>query len=215
MLNLRQFILFENNNFLILNKPSGIVVHSGSALFTGYSLIKRKSLINFLYESRIEKENNFFLAHRLDCETSGCILFVKSVNVLNMLYSIKNIYYCIVFGLFKKSVIINMPVRNKNLYFFLTKTIVIPIKYIRNKYTLLKVVPLTGRKHQIRTHLASLNYPIIGDDKYGDFNLNQYFYNIGLCRLFLHKSYLSFNIDEKLCLFYAPYDKMFQILISL
>lgn len=215
MLSLRQFILFENNDFLILNKPSGIAVHSGSSLFTGYSLTRQKSLVDFLHSNKTEKKNKVFLAHRLDCETSGCILFVKSSSVFTVLHSIKNIYYCIVFGLFKKSVIINIPVKNKSLYFFLTKTIIIPVKYIRNKYTLLKIIPLTGRKHQIRTHLASLNYSIIGDDKYGNYNLNRYFYKIGLCRLFLHKSYLSFNIRNELYLFNAPYDKMFQILISL
>ena len=165
MLSLKQFILYENNDFLILNKPSGISAHSGGDLFSGHNIQQKKSLLDLLSFEKIGTTvRKFKLFHRLDCETSGCILIIKTISFFNSIFCLQNVYHCIVYGLFKEAIVINIPIKKIDLCFFSTRTIIIPMRYIRNKYTILKVIPLSGRKHQILLHLSSINYPIFGDD---------------------------------------------------
>ncbi len=208
-MNLKKFILYENSKFLILNKPAGLLVHSGKT-YGNYLCNDNHDLLKLLLFNR----GTFKLYHRLDKDTSGCILVIKADMCFDLIKNVRNVYHCVVFGLFKSSIIINVPIKVGTFCFFFSKTLIIPLKYLKNKYTVLKIIPLTGRKHQIRVHLSSLKYPIIGDDKYGNFQINRYFYELGLYRLFLHKSCLSFEISGKLYMINAPYDNMFQFLLS-
>lgn len=178
-------ILFEDENLIVVDKPSGMAVHGGSGVSFG--------VIELL---RYQRPQSKFLelAHRLDKETSGILLIAKKKQYLNFLHEIfknkfdnlvEKIYLVIVKGEFVNELQkINLP-----LYKFIDKngerrvkvdfengkpaqTIVKLLARWQN-FSLLQAQIITGRTHQIRVHLSHLGFPILGDEKYGDFALNK------------------------------------------
>ena len=210
-------IIYEDQNLFILNKPSGIAVHGGSGINLG--------LIEML---RILKPEAKYLelVHRLDRDTSGCILIAKKRSMLRSLHemlregNITKIYHAFVMGNCPKRFEIKSPLKKNTLKSgerivkvdenmgqkSLTK-----FKLIKefDNCSLLEARPITGRTHQIRVHSASSNFPIVGDTKYGDKNFNDWAKSNGLKRLFLHAVRLKFKCPktDKLIDIKADYDQ--------
>ena len=194
-------IVFEDELFLVLNKPSGIAVHPGTQIRYGIIEIVRafKPDASFLE-----------LAHRLDRDTSGCLVIAKQKSALDEIHSlfrnneVEKEYILLVKGQWKyDSKTINSPVGNKR--FKKDKSVqhqdrhastsFSPIQIFK-EFSLLSATIHTGRTHQIRIHAAELNHPIIGDKKYGDFSMNRSCSRRGLKRLFLHATKLKFEFKS-------------------
>ncbi len=189
---LKKSIIYEDNYLLIINKPSGISVHSGENI--KYNVIDIFKYIFF-------KNKYIELVHRLDKYTSGILMLAKNKNILNYLHNdfIKNKinkkYLALVWGIWPNNIkkidnYVFLNIKKKKEKKCITYFSV--IKYINN-FTLLKIFPITGRKHQIRLHTSMYGYPIIFDNIYGNFKLNNYLNKIfSYNKLFLHSYYVKF-----------------------
>jgi len=191
-------IIYEDELIIAINKPAGVSVHPGKN-------VNKPSIIEGLMH--YGKENGFepFLVHRLDKETSGVLIVAKDRNVARELSEIissrnvEKIYNALVFGKVQK-VTINTPIDGHD-----AVSHIIPIEYFRVKLngisvelSFLEVEIETGRKHQIRKHLSSIDCPIVGDKDYGNFRLNREFSkNFGLKRHFLHCKQMKFVFNGR------------------
>ena len=165
-------IIYENKEFFVINKPSGIATQGGTGITKSID-----SLVNF---ARPEFNGNLRLTHRIDKETSGILVIAKnydSANKITELFKsrkITKVYRALVYGNFAKNNkvgIIDTPITDKNGD---VKSAVTEYKVIDEAYNLMSLVelsPKTGRTHQLRIHLASIGNSIVGDFKYGDKNL--------------------------------------------
>lgn len=199
-------ILFEDNDLLIIDKPAGVAVHGGSGVSYG--------VIEQLRAARPQAKF-LELVHRLDRETSGILLLAKKRTALVNLHEQIRLgqtdkrYLALVYGDWKnKRQHIKLP-----LYKYTaadgerrvrvqadgvaSHTIFTRLKSY-GAFTLLEAELITGRTHQIRVHLASAGFPIAGDDKYGNFELNRELAKsqgkgISLKRMFLHAHQISFT----------------------
>ncbi|MCR3755118.1 MAG: 23S rRNA pseudouridine(955/2504/2580) synthase [Candidatus Westeberhardia cardiocondylae] len=218
-INIKKFILYEDDLLIILNKPSGIAVHGGSGLIYGIIEILRLSYIKY---------SNLELVHRLDKETSGVLLISKKNYMLRELHSllkdkkIKKNYFALVSGYWPSSIKeVTVPLLK---VFSKSKKHVVKIDTKYGKYskttfkiierfmkfaTLIKVVPITGRTHQIRVHTKYVGHPIICDNRYGNKDCNNIVKNFGFNRLFLHAYSLSFKYpnSNKILSIKAPLDE--------
>ena len=196
-------IIFEDEWLLVVNKPSGLAVHGGSGIDFGLIELMR----------HLNPEHRFLeLVHRIDKNTSGIIVIAKKRSALRLMQElfrnkkIKKNYLVAVKGnwdLQKKEVILRLEkkqtpeghhvnVVEDTLKGKLSKSIFYLVKKTPHK-SLLSVQIITGRTHQIRVQLAFLGFPVLGDDKYGDFALNKKLHSSGLKRMFLHAHKLSFT----------------------
>ncbi len=171
---LTEAILYEDKHLLVIDKPPGMAVHGGSGISLG--------LIEALRGIR-ENEPFLELVHRLDRDTSGCVMIAKSRSMLTHLHDclkngkIEKHYFALVQGKWKGGKQVSAP-----LHKYLLKSGERMVKVAQEgkpslthfdiiegfkKATLLKATPLTGRTHQIRVHCAFMGHPIIGDEKYG------------------------------------------------
>jgi 23S rRNA pseudouridine955/2504/2580 synthase len=201
---LEKAIIFEDKHFLALNKPSGIAVHGGSGIRLGVieALRLLRPQLKFLE-----------LVHRLDRDTSGCLLLAKKSSVLKEVHEllrlgeIKKTYIALVAGHWPKSLFkVNAPLYKNQLQS--GERIVrvqtegkisvtdFSIRHYYAEFTLIKAMPLTGRTHQIRVHTQFAKHPIIGDEKYGDKDANRKMRELGCKRLFLHASQLEFTLPS-------------------
>ena len=197
---LQQGILFEDEGFIVINKPAGFAVHGGSGVSSG--IIEGLRLIR--PEARFLE-----LVHRLDKDTSGCLLIAKKRSALRKLQEffrnseIQKTYQALLSGQWgRKKLIVTAPLL-KNVSKGGERIVVISpsgkaaetlftrLKLFRNA-TLVEASPKTGRTHQIRVHAASLGHPIVGDDRYGVDEVNKTFKNKGYKRMFLHAETLKF-----------------------
>jgi 23S rRNA pseudouridine955/2504/2580 synthase len=195
-------IIFEDEWLLVVNKPSGLAVHGGSGI--DFGLIE--------HMRHLKSEYKFLeLVHRIDKNTSGIIVIAKKRSALRSMQElfrnkkIKKNYLVAVKGNWdskKKEVslrlekkqtteghhvnVVEDPLKGK-----LSKSIFYLVKQMQHK-SLLSAQIITGRTHQIRVQLAFLGFPVLGDDKYGDFALNKKLHSSGLKRMFLHAYKLSF-----------------------
>ena len=187
-------IIYEDNNIIIFNKPASFAVHSGTNI--GYGLI------DLIRIARKECER-IDLLHRLDKDTSGCIIFTKNLNTLRGLQKkiinneIEKKYICLVDGIWdknQKKIEMNLLRKGKE------KKSISKIKILKHyKYTtLLEVEILTGRYHQIRKQCSSLNHSIICDNKYGNKEINKIYKEKGLNRIFLHACSIKFNYKREI-----------------
>ena len=197
---LEQGILYEDDGFMIINKPAGFAVHGGSGVSSG--IIEGLRLIR--PEARFLE-----LVHRLDKDTSGCLLIAKKRSALRLLQAlfrnnqIQKTYQALLAGQWaRKKLIVNAPLL-KNVSKGGERIVVISQagKAAETLFTrlqtfpdatLVEAAPKTGRTHQIRVHAASLGHPLIGDDRYGIDEINKAFKTKGCKRMFLHAETLQF-----------------------
>ena len=201
--------LFENSDILVLNKPPGIAVHGGSELKFGIIEAIRK----------IYPDQFIELAHRLDRETSGCLVLAKNRNALNRIHQalrndnhyddtarVEKTYLALLAGLWQDGErTVDLPLRkirrggehmvevsddgHKAISHFKL------VQHYRNA-SLMQVQIDTGRTHQIRVHAAATGHAVAGDSKYGDATFNRELKKLGLRRLFLHASHIVLPFGE-------------------
>lgn len=201
----RQFladsILLETDEFLVLDKPTGLAVHGGSGVNLG--VIEALRALS-------PRNASFELVHRLDRDTSGCLLIAKKRSALRQLQeqmragSVEKQYLALVRGQWAKTLRrVDAPLRKEVLASgermvrldASGKRAVTHFRVIEQyaKATLMEAVLETGRTHQIRVHCQSSGHPIAGDPKYGDREFDQAMRALGLRRLFLHAAQITFN----------------------
>ena len=198
---LQRNVLFEDDSLLIVNKPSGFAVHGGSGLDSGIIEGFRK----------LNPEQRFLeLVHRLDRDTSGCLMIAKKRSALRSLHeqfrddTVTKTYLALLSGQWaRKKLVVNQPLL-KNVSKGGERMVMISkagkesetLFRRLNLYkdaTLVEASPKTGRTHQIRVHAAYLSHPIVGDDRYGFDDINKSFKNRGYKRMFLHAQTLQFK----------------------
>jgi len=192
--------IFEDEWLLAIDKPAGLAVHGGSGISRGVVELLRH------FEQRPFLE----LVHRLDKETSGVLLLAKKRIALTRMHAllrsggVEKRYLVLVRGRWRNAkqrvrlplhkfvtaagerrVSVQEGGQSSDSLFTLVQRL--------HSFSLLQAELRTGRTHQIRVHLAHLGYPIAGDDKYGDFELNRALARSGLRRMFLHASRLEFE----------------------
>ncbi len=197
-------VLFEDKRLLVINKPSGLAVHGGSGISHG--------VIELLRAARPELRD-LSLVHRLDRETSGCLVLAKRRSALRELHAkfrdgtVEKNYFALVVGDWQlgdqwadapllvehrkngeRHVVVSGAGKPAQTRMRLSRTF--------GKYSLLQCQPLTGRTHQIRVHALHLGHPVAGDERYGDPEANAVARKLGLKRLFLHAQSISFPDDS-------------------
>ena len=191
---MKEKLIYEDKHILVFNKPSSFSVHSGTN--TGYGLI------DVIREFRKDFKR-LDLLHRLDKETSGCVIITKSYESLKIFQKkIKNKeinkkYLCLVKGRWNAKIKKSTHRLTRDSKTVDAETHFKVIKYYKNS-TLLEAELITGRYHQIRKHCEILNHPIIGDKKYGDRALNKLYKERGLSRIFLHASRIKFYLNKEI-----------------
>lgn len=196
---MNQAILYEDNDIIIINKPSGIAAHGGSGINFG--------VIELLRDLR-PRLKYLELVHRLDRDTTGCMVLGKKPSVLKDLHrqlaegKVEKTYLALVAGQWQGAErkvnaallknVLNSGERRVILHAEgkSAETIFRPLKIFSNA-SLVEVKPLTGRTHQIRVHAAHLDHPILGDDKYGARELTK---SIPVKHLMLHAGSLRFKL---------------------
>ena len=186
-------IVYEDKHILIVNKPSNLL-----------TIATLKESENTLYHQILlylkKKNQKVFIVHRLDKDTSGLIIFAKSLTTKNILQNnwlnVSRKYMAIVNGNFleKEKTLKSYLKETKTNYVYTTndkkqgKLVILRYKVIweNSKYSLLDIDIKTGRKNQIRVQLNSINHPIVGDKKYSQ-NKEK------VKKLYLHAYYLKFN----------------------
>ena len=201
------YVIEDNENFIVINKPTGIPVQSGTKSF--------KNIIDILKNSNYFENSKPFIVHRLDKETSGVLIIAKNrkfAQLFTSLFRIRKIhktYLAIVYGKVDKSIKV---MRDNLIYYENNKKIfqkaLSHLKIIKSNegYSYLELNPITGRKHQLRKQLLKIGYPIIGDDKY--------FLNdrkrIKIKNLMLHAYKIKFMINNIQYNFKAKYNNLFE-----
>lgn len=201
---LSERILYEDNNLLIINKPSGIPVHGGSGV---------KLAIVEALRSMYPKSPHLELAHRLDADTSGCLILSKKRGVLKELHElfregkVRKIYWALTKGHWKESEYrVDVPLHKNHLSSGerivrvdkegkSSLTLFRPLKTF-TEASLVEATLETGRTHQIRVHAQYRGHPIAGDEKYGDREFNKVMRQKGLKRLFLHAHRIDFVLPS-------------------
>lgn len=194
-------ILYEDNYYLIINKPHGVACHGGSGVSFGV-----------IEQLRQTQQYKFLeLAHRLDKETSGILILAKKRQALVLLQELmkNNLmlkeYYALTLGKWRdEKRNVKAPIykyTNKDgerrvkidqVNGQFAHTIFTTVRKFTD-YTLVNANLQTGRTHQIRIHCQFLGFPIAGDDKYGDFEFNKLLAKQGLKRMFLHAHHIQFT----------------------
>jgi 23S rRNA pseudouridine955/2504/2580 synthase len=194
-------VLSEDEHLVALNKPAGMAVHGGSGVSRGV-----------IEQLRLERPQARFLelVHRLDRDTSGVLLIAKRRSALTALHAqlregaVEKRYLALVKGAWRRP--------RQTVSLALTRYVTdegerrvsvdeegmhaqttFGLEQAFGAYSLLRAELHTGRTHQIRVHLAHLGYPIVGDEKYGDFALNKALAKAGLRRMFLHAAEVVFE----------------------
>lgn len=201
---LESAILFENNDVIVVNKPSGLAVHGGSGL--DYGLIEAMRILRPQCK-RLE------LAHRLDRETSGCIVMAKKASVLRLIHqqlreqTVEKTYLALVAGRWpKRKVQVHAPLDKQHLP---NGECIVKVgvhgkdsltRFAVEEYfaeaTLIAAMPVSGRTHQIRVHALHAGFPLCGDEKYGFDGQKEWAKSLGLKRLFLHASELVLMLPD-------------------
>jgi tRNA pseudouridine65 synthase len=222
-------ILYQDEYLVAVDKPAGLFVHR--------SYMDRHEKYFALQLVRDQVGQYVYPVHRLDRPTSGVLLFALTEEVARKMgqafadKTIQKTYYALSRGHLEDEGLIDHPLKEKldklgdkkvsrdkppqaaQTYFqsIRTATLAIPLgKFDSVRYSLIKLAPKTGRRHQIRRHLAHLRHPIIGDINYGDNKQNPFFIqHFGFKRLMLIAKELSFihPMTDKPIKIEAPFDQ--------
>lgn len=210
-------ILYEDEQMIVLSKPAGIAVHGGSGLSLGVIEAMRNIRQDLTYLE---------LVHRLDKETSGCLMLAKkrsSLRVLQALLEAKcmhKVYWALLVNPWQGPTSQWVEVALRKSVLKSGERMVMPDETGKQSSTHFKLLenyahaclveasPKTGRTHQIRVHAAHMGHPVVGDKKYGhDEAIPE------LCRLkqrmYLHARAIRFNLNEKSYYFEAALDEPF------
>lgn len=230
---LKNAIIFENDDIIAINKPSGIAVHKGSGLRFGVIEAFRQ----------MDPEQSLELVHRLDRETSGCLLLAKNRQILAQLHEllrhektvhIEKTYIALLSGHWqdgKKTIDIGISKIKRGGEHIMQAdksgdravSHFEPLEIFElentnmdstNKCSLMKITIETGRTHQIRVHAQHCGFPIIGDSKYGDKTANRHFRELGLKRLFLHAKQLYLPLAAPITI-QAPLSHELEVLLQI
>jgi 23S rRNA pseudouridine955/2504/2580 synthase len=197
---IRKAILYQDEKLLVLDKPAGIAVHGGSGVSFG--------IIEALRALR--PEDSLELVHRLDRDTSGCLLVARQAAALRSLHALlrtdgfEKRYLALVRGKWELGAKrIDVPLRTDTRVGG-ERTVRAgpsgkpsvsefrPVQFFGRTATLVEVTLRTGRTHQIRVHAQHAGHPVAGDEKYGDTAFNDELRALGLGRMFLHAHSVSF-----------------------
>ena len=208
---IRQAVIFEDKDFLAIDKPAGIASHGGSGVTFG--------AIELLRAAR--PKDHLELAHRLDRDTSGVLVFARSrrglIGVQDLIRAgeTKKQYLCLMTGVLKRVKFdVNAPLR-KSVLAGGERMVRVDdegkpaLTFFREieRYRTASLVEATldtGRTHQIRVHAGHAGHPLAGDPKYGDREANKRFRELGLKRLFLHAARFEFELGERAYSISAP-----------
>ena len=205
---LKDSILYEDDYIMIINKPSGVAVHAGSTFKIGVI-----EALKAAYSTLPHLE----LVHRLDTETSGCLMIAKKKRILRELHTVlreggmQKIYWTLTKGQWhtdecvvdmplykhyrdggKHVVEVNHQLGKQALTVFTT----LQHATLPHDISLMQATLMTGRTHQIRVHATSRRHPIAGDDRYGEAEFNKAMRTVGVERLFLHAHSLEFKVPS-------------------
>lgn len=204
-------VIFEDKHFLVIDKPAGVASHGGSGVSHG--------AIELLRAAR--PQEHLELVHRLDRDTSGVLVFARTRAGLTGLQAairagdvIKQ-YLCLMLGHPSKAKFdVNAPLLKSVLQGGERMVRVAEngkpsLTFFREmeqypSARLMQATLGTGRTHQIRVHAAHIGHPLAGDPKYGDREMNKRYRDMGLQRMFLHASHMSFDLDDRAYSFSAP-----------
>ncbi len=206
---IKNAVLYQDENFMVINKPAGIAVHSGSKNQYGVIDVVRRAF----------PDGGWELCHRLDKDTSGCLVLANSRLALNTFQDlsvageIHKQYLTLVKGTWAANeLLIDTPIEKQtvsrmNAHGEFEQVVeggdkeTISIFTTREHYaktTLMQVVIKTGKTHQIRVHSALNKHPVAMDDKYGDFKWNRALEKLGLPRMFLHAHIIRFKAFDEI-----------------
>mgnify|MGYP001252906143 CR=1 FL=1 len=203
------FIIEDNDNFLVINKPQGMPVQSGTKSF--------KNIIDILKDTKYFIDTKPFIVHRLDKETSGILIIAKNreyAQLFTSLFRIRKIhktYIAVTQGSISNKInkleddLITYE-KNKKII----QKAISNIKVLKKNsdYSLVELNPITGRKHQLRKQLYNIGNPIVGDDKYYIRKYNKINYKNNL--LMLHAIKIKFMINNIKYNFKAKYNEKFE-----
>ena len=214
-------IIYQNDDYILVNKDSELSVHSGTKNQFGLIDIARANFPLL----------DIDLCHRIDKSTSGCVLiaknklFLRHFNKQLMSNKVKKKYEAILFGVLDKDVKVkskidistkehNHKVTESNYGKEAISTFKILKKF--TSFTYVEIHISTGRMHQIRVQSSNLNHPIVNDKKYGLFDLNKFIFSkTSIGRLALHAASISFkDINNQVVCYEAPKNHEFDILLS-
>lgn len=229
-------ILYQDQNLIAINKPSGWLVHR--------SWLDRHEKVVIMQTLRDQIGQHVYPIHRLDRPTSGVLLFALSSEVANLMamqfahHQLQKTYHAIVRGFIQQADTIDYPLveeldkiadkfanqqkpaQSAITHYKPLSRIEIPVavgKFATARYSLVELKPLTGRKHQLRRHMKHIFHPIIGDSKHGDLHQNRAFNRyFDVKRLMLHASELIFShpIHQKLLSIKAPFDQQWLTILE-
>lgn len=221
---LEQAILLENDDVLVINKPSGLAVHGGSGI--DYGLIEAMRILR-PHSRRME------LCHRLDRDTSGCVIIAKKSSALRAIHkqlreqSLKKYYIALVGGQWpQRKSVVNAPLERYELTNGErmvkvsaagkeSKTLFKVLQHY-SRASLIQAMPITGRTHQIRVHALHAGFALAGDSKYCSKEELAWAQAISLKRLFLHASRVEFTLPnhQQTFIVEAPLDNDLQTLLN-
>ena len=201
----RSAIVHEDQELLVINKPAGVAVHGGSGLDFG--------IIEALRADR--PRESLELVHRLDRDTSGCLLIARRRSSLRALHAlmreglVEKRYLALLAGRWPhgRGHRIDVALKTRQLQGGermvraqpggkAALSVFTPVEFYK-RATLVEVDLKTGRTHQIRVHAQHAGHPVAGDDKYGDRAFNREMRELGLTRMFLHATAVSFTWPDK------------------
>lgn len=230
-------ILYQDEHLVIINKPSGLLVHK--------SPIDKHETKFALQMIRDQIGKYVYPVHRLDKPTSGVLIFALSPEVAKLIgeafreNEIKKEYMAVVRGYVDYDGLIDYDLKvildkkadrdrredkepqSSQTYYEQLKIVELPYpvsRYPVARYSLVKLFPQTGRKHQLRRHMKHILHPIVGDTKYGRTEHNNLFREKFDChRLLLHASRIAFThpLNKKFLVIDAPLDEVFRRVVKL
>jgi len=199
--------MYEDQNIIVFNKPYGLCVQDGSRVTVSIDRIFKLS------------NQNYHIVHRIDKETTGTLIVAKNPNFAAKICDlfkkkqVEKLYIAVLNGVPNlKSGFINSEIIIDNKKYE-AQTQYNVIQTYENLYSLVELLPLTGRKHQIRAHCKSIECPILGDKKYYIHSLKKNVPQFN--KLFLHSFSLKFNLNDKEYVFRAKIAEHFNKLLKI